>query len=84
MLAVAVAFLLLPALPSSAVQSTCAECHAATFVRKNIENADHMLKEADKLFAEAIEIVAGLRKDGVIPVKEGEELLSAAPLLLRG
>ena len=31
-----------------------------------------MLKEADKVFAEAINIVAGLRRDGIIEVKEGE------------
>ncbi len=54
------------------ITDTCQKCHAKTFVDKNIENADLMLKEADKLFAEAIEIVAGLRKDGIIPVKEGE------------
>ncbi len=31
-----------------------------------------MLKEADKVFAEAINIVAGLRRDGIIEVEEGE------------
>jgi hypothetical protein len=35
-------------------------------------NADQMLKEADKLFAEAINIVAGLRRDGIIPIGEDE------------
>ena len=31
-----------------------------------------MLKEADKIFAEAINIVAALRRDGIIEVGEGE------------
>ena len=31
-----------------------------------------MLKEADELFSEAIEIVAALRRDGIIAVREGE------------
>ena len=32
-----------------------------------------MIKEADKLFAEAIEIVAGLYKDNIIEKSEGNE-----------
>lgn len=31
-----------------------------------------MLKEVNRVFAEAIEIVAGLRRDGIIKVKDGE------------
>ena len=49
----------------------CNQCHTPNFVSHNMKNADQMVKEADKLFAEAIEIVAGLYKDGVIPRKEG-------------
>ncbi|MBN1930387.1 MAG: cytochrome c3 family protein [Desulfobacterales bacterium] len=44
----------------------CRQCHSPNFVSENIRNADLMLKEADKLFAEAIEIVAGLYQDGFI------------------
>jgi hypothetical protein len=44
----------------------CNRCHSINFVRANLENSDMMLKEADKILAEAIEIVAGLYKDGVI------------------
>ncbi len=54
------------------ITDTCRKCHARRFVDENIANADAMLKQADKLFAEAIEIVAGLRRDGIIPVKKGE------------
>jgi hypothetical protein len=49
----------------------CNQCHSPTFVSHNMKNADLMVKEADKLFAEAIETVAGLYKDGIIPRKEG-------------
>jgi len=44
----------------------CQKCHAPYFVESNIRNAELMIKESDKLFAEAIEIVAGLYKDGII------------------
>ncbi len=50
----------------------CQQCHSANFVKENFKNADLQLKEADKLFAEAIEIVAGLYKDGLIKQKEGQ------------
>jgi hypothetical protein len=53
------------------ITDTCGRCHTASFVDQNMANADDLLKEADKLFAEAIEIVAGLRRDGVIEVAEG-------------
>jgi len=45
---------------------TCKKCHSANFVRENFKNADLMLKESDKLLAEAIDIIAGLYKDGII------------------
>jgi Seven times multi-haem cytochrome CxxCH len=46
--------------------TACEKCHSPTFVRENFKNADQMVKEADKLFAEAIEIIAGLYQDGTI------------------
>ena len=48
------------------VTDVCKQCHTPNFVKENMKNADLMVKEADKLFAEAIEIVAGLYKDGII------------------
>lgn len=56
------------------ITDTCATCHAMAFVEQNMRDADAMLKEADRLFAEAIEIVAGLRRDGVIVVRNGEDV----------
>ncbi|NLD38948.1 MAG: cytochrome C [Desulfatiglans sp.] len=49
----------------------CKKCHSPNFVTENFKNADQMVKEADKLFAEAIEIVAGLYRDHIIVKKEG-------------
>lgn len=49
----------------------CKQCHSPNFVTQNFKNADMMIKEADKLFAEAIEIVAALYKDNIIKKVEG-------------
>ena len=54
------------------ITGQCLKCHGANFVKANIANADLMLKEINRIFAEAIEIVAGLRRDGLIEVEEGE------------
>ncbi len=54
------------------ITDQCKKCHGPTFVEENMKNADLMLKEINRVFAEAIEIVAGLRRDGIIEVKEGE------------
>ena len=53
------------------ITDVCEKCHSKSYVDANMKNADQMLKEADKLFAEGINIVMNLRKDGVIKVKEG-------------
>ena len=44
----------------------CKKCHIPNFVNDNMKNADGMIKASDQLFAEAIESVAGLYKDGII------------------
>ena len=48
----------------------CIKCHTPNFVGENIKNADRMIKESDKLFSEAIEIVAKLYQDGIIPKRQ--------------
>ena len=50
----------------------CSQCHSGTFARENLKNADAMIKEADRLMAEAIEIVAALYRDGIITPPEGK------------
>src|SRR5579859_706974 len=46
---------------------TCNQCHSGNFARQQLEAGDDMIKNADHLMAEAIRIVAGLYKDGVLP-----------------
>jgi len=52
--------------------NTCKNCHSENFAKENLKNADLMIKAADKIFAEAIEIIAGLYKDGIIPKKTNQ------------
>jgi len=46
--------------------SVCTNCHARSFAQQNLEAADSIIKESDKLVAEAIGIVEGLYNDGVL------------------
>ncbi len=50
----------------------CANCHSKSYARRNLKNGDEMIKEADKLMAEAIEIVADLYERGLIKPQEGK------------
>ncbi len=50
----------------NAMVKTCKECHSEAYVLKNLESADQMIKASDKIFAEAINLVAALYKDGVL------------------
>jgi len=50
----------------NAMIKTCMQCHSETYVKKNMENADQMIKAADRIFAEAIELVAKLYQDGIL------------------
>ncbi len=45
---------------------TCNQCHSVNFAKAELEKGDNMIKEADKLMAEAIRIIAGLYKDGIL------------------
>ena len=49
---------------------TCNNCHSDNFAKLELEKGDNMIKEADRLMAEAILIVAGLYEDGIIPKPE--------------
>ena len=53
--------------------ATCKKCHSENFARENLKNADLMIKAADKIFAQAIDIVRDLYKDGIIQPKEKPE-----------
>jgi hydroxylamine dehydrogenase len=47
--------------------SACSRCHSSNFARGELEKGARMIREADHVMAEAIRVVAGLYKDGVIP-----------------
>jgi hypothetical protein len=46
---------------------TCNTCHSGNFAKQQLDQGDKMIREADRLMAEAIHIVAGLYKDGLVP-----------------
>jgi hypothetical protein len=45
---------------------TCNQCHSGNFANQQLQMGDDMVRNADHLMAEAIHIVAGLYKDGVL------------------
>jgi hypothetical protein len=49
---------------------TCNDCHSLNFAKAELEKGDQMIKEADRLMAEAIQIVASLYKDGILKKPE--------------
>jgi hypothetical protein len=46
---------------------TCNRCHSVNFAKGELAKGDQMIKEVDRLMAEAILTVAGLYKDGILP-----------------
>ena len=44
----------------------CQKCHSLSFAKQNLHNADLMIKAADALLAEGIDIVANLYRDGIL------------------
>jgi hydroxylamine dehydrogenase len=49
---------------------TCSKCHSERYAREQLSMGDSMMMKTDRLLAEAIEIVAGLYKDGIIKKPE--------------
>ncbi|MEA3417432.1 MAG: multiheme c-type cytochrome [Thermodesulfobacteriota bacterium] len=45
---------------------TCKKCHSEKYARGELEKGDQMIKKADRLLAEAINIVADLYKNGIL------------------
>jgi hydroxylamine dehydrogenase len=46
--------------------ATCNQCHSGNFAKEQLDKGDDMIKQADHLMAEAIRIVSGLYRDGVL------------------
>lgn len=51
--------------------ATCSQCHSENFARGELEKGDRMIREADRLLAEAIRVVAGLYREGLLDRPEG-------------
>jgi hydroxylamine dehydrogenase len=50
---------------------TCNQCHSGNFAKEQLDKGDDMIRQTDQLMAEAIRIVAGLYKDGVLAKPKG-------------
>lgn len=46
--------------------NTCTQCHSRKFAANELAKGDSIIKHADRLMAEAINIVASLYKDGIL------------------
>jgi len=44
----------------------CSQCHSENFARAELAKGDDIIRRGDKLLAEAIRVVAGLYKDGIL------------------
>lgn len=58
----------------------CAGCHGTSYAKGQLEAGDMVVKDVDKLMAEAIRVVQGLYKDGVLKKPAGWDF---APDLLQ-
>jgi hydroxylamine dehydrogenase len=50
---------------------TCNQCHSGNFAREQLRQADGIIRDADHAMAEAIRVVAGLYRDGVLRKPKG-------------
>jgi hydroxylamine dehydrogenase len=50
---------------------TCNKCHSLNFAKAELQKGDDMIREADRLMAEAIWTVATLYQDGILEMPEG-------------
>lgn len=62
------------------IVAACGQCHSENFARAEIAKGDDMIRQADHLMAEAIRVIAGLYKDGIL--EKPESYASAFPDLL--
>ena len=50
--------------------ATCGGCHSAAYAKEQLAKSDDMIRQADHLMAQGIQIVAALYQDGVLPKPE--------------
>lgn len=49
------------------VAAQCTKCHAPATVKAELAKADEIVRAGDRLMAEAIRVVSGLYRDGILP-----------------
>jgi len=54
--------------------ANCIRCHAVDFVRREFSKNDSLIREADRIMAQGINIVAGLYRDGLLKKPENYSL----------
>ncbi len=54
-----------------AMIQVCSQCHSENFARGELTKGDDMIRQADELMAEAIELVADLYEQGLLDKPEG-------------
>jgi hypothetical protein len=50
---------------------TCRQCHSENFAKAELAKGDNIIKETDRLLAEAIRVIADLYKDGLLTKPDG-------------
>ncbi len=50
--------------------AVCSECHSENFAKDELRKGDDMIKQSDRLLAQAIRIIADLYKDGILAKPE--------------
>ena len=53
------------------MMAVCGDCHSENFAKAELEKGDLMIREVDKLMAEAIRIIVNLYREGVLEKPEG-------------
>jgi hydroxylamine dehydrogenase len=59
--------------------AVCAKCHGKTFAERQLAAADDVVRESDRVMAEAIRAVQGLYRDGLL--RKPEQWLTAPDIL---
>lgn len=62
------------------ISRVCGDCHSPEFARLELAKGDQMIREADRLMAEALQLVGNLYKSGIL--KKPENYASPFPDLL--
>ena len=65
--------------PREELITVCSDCHSEMFARTYLKQGDQVLREADRYYAESIEIVAALHRDGILPEPEYIDELPSYP-----